>query len=101
MVRTIQDIFRVPPCTRFAKSARPMQTIFTTDAKAEVYRAITPKQRLDEMNPSLKALSGRRLWGARQSAAMNFKDADAAPSAVLNRILWWDAKGYDVPFPAR
>ncbi len=100
MVRTIQDIFRVPPRTRFVKSARPMQTIFTTDARPEVYKAITPKQRLDEMNPSLKALSGRRLWAARESAAMNFKEADAAPSAVLNRILWWDAKGYDVAFPS-
>jgi YVTN family beta-propeller protein len=101
MVRTIQDIFRIPPRTRFAKSARPMQTIFLADAAPEAYRAITPKQRLDEMNLPLKALSGKRLWAARQSAAMNFRDADAAPAAVLNRILWWDAKGYGIAFPVR
>jgi YVTN family beta-propeller protein len=94
MVRTIQDIFGIPARTRFVKAARPMRSVFTATATAEAYRAITPKQRLDEMNPALKALSGTRLWAARRSAAMNFKEADAAPSALLNRILWWDAKGY-------
>ena len=27
---------------------------------------------------------------------MNWDDADDVPSQTLNRILWWDAKGYDV-----
>ena len=26
---------------------------------------------------------------------MNWDDVDDVPSAVLNRILWWDAKGWD------
>jgi len=32
---------------------------------------------------------------------MNFKDLDDAPEDTLNRILWWDAKGYDAPYPGR
>jgi len=63
------------------------------------YQHLVPDVKLDEMNPPLKALNGRRLWGAKQSLAMNFKDIDDAPPAVLNRILWWDAKGWTTPYP--
>jgi YVTN family beta-propeller protein len=99
MVRTIQDIFEIPSRTRFARSARPMSSIFETAAAPAVYRALTPKVALDEMNPPLRSLSGRPLWAARQSLAMNFRDLDDVPHEVLNRILWWDARGYTTPFP--
>jgi hypothetical protein len=55
---------------------------------------------LDEMNPPLKALKGRQLWAARQSLAMNWNHVDDVPEDTLNRILWWDAKGWDRPYPA-
>jgi hypothetical protein len=54
---------------------------------------------LDEFNPPLKALDGRKLWAAKQSLAMNWNHPDDVPEDVLNRILWWDAKGYDRPYP--
>jgi YVTN family beta-propeller protein len=101
MVRTIQDIFEIPSRTRFLKSARAMTSVFQTTAAAAVYRVLTPKAPLDQMNPGLSGLSGRRLWAARQSLAMNFKNIDEAPKDMLNRVLWWDAKGYDQPFPAK
>jgi hypothetical protein len=31
---------------------------------------------------------------------MNFKGPDEAPSEQLNRILWHDAKGWGIPYPA-
>jgi hypothetical protein len=101
MIRTIQAIFGISPKTRFGLAARPMTSLFQPNPAPEAYQCLTPKVALDEMNPPLKALSGRRLWAARQSMAMNFNDVDDVPSDVLNRILWWDAKGYDVPFPLR
>jgi YVTN family beta-propeller protein len=101
MVRTIQDIFGIPARTRFVKSARAMNSVFQPKPVMGTYRAITPEVALNEMNPGLHALSGKRLWAARQSLAMNFADIDDVPKDVLNRILWWDAKGYDVPFPVR
>ncbi|MBZ5585325.1 MAG: hypothetical protein LAQ30_24610 [Acidobacteriia bacterium] len=101
LIRTIQEIFRIPPRTRFVKAARPMTSIFTAQANPEPYECLTPRQAIDEMNPPLRALSGRRLWAARESLAMNFKDIDDAPQDTLNRVLWWDAKGYDTPFPRR
>jgi YVTN family beta-propeller protein len=101
MVRTIQDIFEIPPRTRFASSARAMTSIFTPETDAKPYRCLPAKLALDEMNPPLVSLSGKRLWAARQSLAMNWSHPDDIRSDVLNRILWWDAKGYDVPYPAR
>jgi YVTN family beta-propeller protein len=101
MVRTIQDIFEIPPRTRFASSARAMSSIFTPESDEAKYKCLPAKLALDEMNPPLVSLAGKRLWAARQSLAMNWSHPDDIRSDVLNRILWWDAKGYDVPYPAR
>ena len=101
MVRTIQEIFQIPARTRFLTSARAMNSVFTHDSDTAPYTQLTPKIALDEMNPPLHALSGRKLWAARRSAQMNFSDIDEAPQDTLNRILWWDSKGYNVPYPAR
>ena len=99
MVRTIQDIFRIQPRTRFAKAARPMTSVFTASVDTAAYEHLTPKVRMDEMNPPLKALKGRQLWAARESMAIDWTQPDEAPQDVLNRILWWDSKGYDTPYP--
>jgi hypothetical protein len=99
MVRTIQDIFRIPPRTRFAEAARPMTSLFTATADATPYEHLAPKVAPDEMNPPLKSLSGRQLWAARQSMAIDWSQPDEAPEDVLNHILWWDAKGYNTPYP--
>jgi YVTN family beta-propeller protein len=101
MVRTIQEIFEIPAKTRFLVSARSMHSIFTDQADLSTWETLTPKVPLDEMNKPLQALSGRELWGARQSAAMNWHHPDDVPSDILNRILWWDSKGYNTPYPVR
>ena len=85
--------------TRFLKAARAMTSVFTAQADLSPYRCLTPKVALDEMNPPLKALNGRQLWAAKQSLAMNWSEPDDIDQDVLNRILWWDAKGYDRPYP--
>ena len=100
MVRTIQEIFEIPAKTRFVASARAMHSIFMSESDTSPYRSLTPKIALDEMNPPLKSLSGRRLWAARQSSAMNWSEPDDIRPDVLNHILWWDSKGYDKPYPA-
>ena len=101
MIRTIQEVFRISPRTRFLKAARPMTSIFTPQLDNAPYQHLVPKVAIDEMNPPLRALAGRRLWAARQSAAMNWNDLDDIPQDTLNRILWWDAKGYNTSYPAR
>ncbi len=99
MVRTIQDIFRIPPKTRFLTTARAMTSVFTAEKDVKPYECVPAKVALDEMNPPLKALRGRQLWAARQSLAMNWSEPDDIPQDVLNRILWWDAKGWNAAYP--
>jgi YVTN family beta-propeller protein len=101
MIRTIQEIFRIPQRTRYLAAARAMTSMFTAESDRKPFEHLLPEQSIDEMNPPMKALAGRRLWAARQSAAMNFKDLDDVPEETLNRILWWDAKGYDIPYPGK
>jgi hypothetical protein len=76
-----------------------MTSIFTPRQDLKPYRKLTPQVALDEMNPPLKALRGKQLLAARQSAAINWSDLDDTPKKELNRILWWDRKGYDKPYP--
>jgi YVTN family beta-propeller protein len=101
MVRTIQDIFRIPPQTRFVANARPMTSIFTAEARAEAYTVLQPKIALDEMNPPLQGLRGRERKAAEQSLAMNWRDPDDVPQDRLNRILWWSVKGFDKEYPGK
>jgi YVTN family beta-propeller protein len=100
MVKTIQEIFHIPAKTRYLASARAMTSVFTPEKDLSGYKALQPKIGLEEMNPPLKALKGRQLWAAQQSAAMNWNDIDDIPQDTLNRILWWDSKGYDIPYPS-
>lgn len=99
MVRTIQDIFRIPPRVKFLKTARAMTSMFTAQADLSPYKCLTPKVSLEDINPPLKALRGKELWAAQQSLAMNWNHPDDIKEDVLNRILWWDAKGYDKDYP--
>ena len=100
MVRTIQEIFGIAPRTRYLKSARAMTSVFTPEAGLTPYKALTPEVKLDALNPPLNAINGPRRRAAEQSMAMNFEDVDDAPQATLNHILWWDARGFDTPYPA-
>ncbi|HEY2931875.1 MAG TPA: alkaline phosphatase family protein [Acidobacteriota bacterium] len=100
MVRTIQEIFQIPPRTRALQSARAMNSVFTGQPDTGACETLTPEVRLDEMNPPLNALNGRAKWAARQSLAMNWSEVDDVPEDVLNRILWWNSKGFDVAYPS-
>lgn len=99
MIRTIQEILGVPSRTRALQAARPMYGIFSPEPDTTPYAALPETIPLDEMNPPLKSLNGKRLWAAQQSARMNWKEIDDVPEKLLNQILWWEARGYDAPYP--
>jgi YVTN family beta-propeller protein len=99
MARTMQDILHISPQTHFLKAARAMNSVFTVDKDLSPYKALKPKIALDTMNPPLHSLSGKQRQAARQSAAMNWNHVDDVPTSLLNRILWWDSRGYDQPLP--
>ena len=99
MIRTIQVLFGISARTRYLASARPMTSVFTADADTSAYRCLPSNIALDEMNPVLKGLTGRKLWAAQQSLSMNWSAPDDVPQETLNQILWWDYKGYDAQYP--
>lgn len=101
MARTIQEILNVPPRTQFLKSARPMHSIFTNTRDLTPYTAVRSGIPLDRMNPPMHTLAGQQKWAAQWSAARNWNHADDVPEQTLNRILWWDARGYGTTPPAR
>src|SRR2546427_4048288 len=48
----------------------------------------------------LMAKNTKKSPFAKESKRMNFREYDLAPEDELNRILWYVAKGPDVPYPA-
>lgn len=76
MLRTIQELFRIPARTSTLKTARAMTSVFTPQADAAPYAAIANRIPLDQMNPPAKALRGRARWAAEESARMNWADVD-------------------------
>jgi hypothetical protein len=76
-----------------------MTSVFSDVPDARPYRCLPALLPLDMKNPPLKSLTGRKLWAARESAGMNWSHPDDVPQQVLNRILWWDSKGYETAYP--
>jgi hypothetical protein len=55
------------------------------------------------VNQRVGAITGADADARRKATAasgkMNFREPDAAPTELLNRILWHDARGWNVPYP--
>ncbi len=107
MVKTIELMLGLPALSMFDLVATDMRASFigpTDTPNLTPYTAIVPKQSLYERNQQVGAITGpraaERRSAARASARMNFAAPDAAPSDLLNRILWHDARGWDTPYPA-
>jgi YVTN family beta-propeller protein len=99
MVKTIELILGLPPMNQLDLSATPMRNCFQTTADSTPYTCRPNKIPLDQMNPDLRKLTGRALYWARKSLALNLKEGDKADEDTLNRILWHATRG-DAPYPA-
>jgi hypothetical protein len=55
---------------------------------------------IDEMNPALSSLNGKALHYARKSLLPEFNGIDSGNDDLLNRILWFAAKG-NVKYPSK
>jgi YVTN family beta-propeller protein len=92
MVRTMELILGLPPLTQYDAGATPMFNCFATTPQLVQFNPIVPH--LD-----LYAKNTARSPSAGESARMDFREYDHAPEEALNRILWADAKGPNVPYP--
>jgi len=106
MVKTIELILGLPALSLFDLVATDMRAGFIGPEEAPdfaPYSTLEPRQSIYEVNRQVGAITGphaaERRRAALASARMNFHDPDAAPSERLNRILWHDARGWDVSYP--
>ena len=93
MLRTMELILGLPPMTQFDAAATPMIAAFQDTPDLRPYKAIPPKQPLDQMNTA-------SAYGSALSGRMDFSRADRVDEAALNRVLWHSIKGEQVPMPA-
>jgi YVTN family beta-propeller protein len=100
LLKTIELILGLPTMSLFDLIAADMRASFTENPDFRPFTVEQPKHDLFEVNPPLKALHGAARRDAEASLKMEFDLPDRAPAGKLNRILWADAKGYHVKYPA-
>jgi len=100
MVRTIEQVLGIPPMNIQDAIANPMTDCFGTVPDLTPYTHVQNNIPLDEMNKPLSSLSGRALHFAKKSMLPEFEGVDSGNDDLLNRILWYAAKG-NAPYPAK
>jgi YVTN family beta-propeller protein len=100
IVRTIEQILGLPPMNIQDAIANPMADCFTGVKDLTPYHAVPNNIPIDEMNPPLKALSGKALYFAKKSQLPEFDGIDTGSDDLLNRILWFASKGNTL-YPAK
>ena len=80
-------------------TALPLFDCFSGHRSAYTYTHIENVIPLDRMNKPLAGLKGKAATYARLSATQAFKEVDDGEDALMNRILWFAAKGEE-QYPA-
>jgi hypothetical protein len=101
LVRAMEQILGLPPMNQMDLAVDPtsMRHSFTKAPDFTPFQALPNEIPLDELNPSVAALTGIRLEWAQASEKMDFSRPDVAGEDHLNRAIWYATKGFDVPYP--
>lgn len=100
IIRTIEQIMGLPPMNIQDAIANTMVDCFGASPDKTPYLAVPNIIPLDEMNPQIISLKGKALHYARKSMLPEFDGIDTGNDDLLNRILWFAAKG-NTPYPAK
>jgi YVTN family beta-propeller protein len=100
IVRTIEQILGLPPMNIQDAIANQMTDCFGSRPDKTPYLAVPNIIPIDEMNPALSSLNGKALHYARKSLLPEFNGIDSGNDDLLNRILWFAAKG-NVKYPSK
>lgn len=95
MVRTIEQILGLPPMNVIDATALPMFDCFVNEPSNYQYVAEKNNVPLDKMNPKLSMLNRQEKHYAELSLRPEFDLIDSGEDDVMNRILWFAAKGRD------
>lgn len=99
-LHTMERILGLPPMNQMDARSPLMTACFTDRPDLTPYRCLPNGVPLGEMNPKLSQLHGRSRALAALCARMDWSEPDAAPDDLLNRVLWRDRKGANVPYPS-
>lgn len=100
MVRTIEQILGIPPMNIMDATALPMFNCFSQTKNSKPYVAVKNNIPLNEMNKSAASLTGKARVYALLSASPQYDHIDSGDDDLLNRILWFAAKGNE-PYPKK
>ena len=99
MVRTIENILGVAPMNQLDNAAEPMSDCFREKPDFTPYKLVKNNIPLDELNPPINELSGKKLSWAKKSLEQDLDDYDRIDEDTFNRIIWHAVKGVDRPYP--
>jgi YVTN family beta-propeller protein len=100
MVRTIEQILGLPPMNIQDAIANPITDCFTEKADFTPFTSVPNNIPIDEMTAPLSSLSGKMLHFAKMSMLPEYDGVDSGDDDLLNRILWYAAKG-NTPYPSK
>jgi hypothetical protein len=92
VLRTIEEILGLAALSQFDYYGRPFREIWADRPDSAAYTALTPAQRLDEVNPP-------RTRAAIESRRFDLSRADAIDDEAFSRVIWLAVKGEGVPYP--
>jgi len=93
MLRSIEQILGIPPMNIMDATALPMFSCFTRKPSGADFTHLNNKVAINAINPKLTALKGPALHYARMSLRPEFDHVDGGDDDLMNRILWFAAKG--------
>jgi len=99
MVRTMENILGIPPMNQFDLLAEPMFDCFAEFPDFTPYKAAINNIPLNEINPSLESLNGKKRYWAEKSLEQDLDNYDRINEDDFNRIIWHAMKGYDRLYP--
>ncbi len=92
VLRTIELILKLPPMSQCDAAATPLSGLFQKEPVAAPFTRRDARVPLDVKNSST-------AYGAQASLAMDLEEADRAPDAELNEIIWRSVRGANSPMP--
>jgi YVTN family beta-propeller protein len=94
LLLTMEQILGLPPLTQYDASATPLWKAFRAEPDLTPYVVKPNRIPLDEMNVAA-------AFGSQRSLELTLEDADSAPEAEFNEIIWKAVRGAGSPLPPR
>lgn len=100
IVRSIEQILGLPPMNIIDATALPMFDCFTDKPSPYTYTSLKNRVPLNKISLPFSSLKGPALHFAKLSSRPEYDHIDGGNDDVMNRILWFAAKGKKA-YPAK